>query len=277
MKQRIVVVLALVGALLTLNVAFGENLPKPDQRFTAKNLRLIEKNIDIGLDKTTCPGLQESAAAVLRQVESYAPDYSYRSSLIPLMALLNDHQENPSARILAAVALHNLNSTEGNHVIRMTGRYSGQPLVRKLCAALASDPPPAAPKTVVSLVKTELAVKSLHQEDPRFTVENLRIIEKNIVDELNFRGDNTLQTSAAKTLYEIECYAPAFRFSSAIIPLMAIVKSHDQPVTTRIWAARALHAIHSARGDFALAMMAKFSNQSRVRKFCATLSAIRRS
>jgi hypothetical protein len=129
------------------------------------------------------------------------------------------------------------------------------------------------PRAAVSLVKTELGIKKLHHEDPRFTVHNLRMIEKNIVDELDNGQDKTVQTSAAKTLYEIECYAPAFRFSSAIIPLMAILKSHDEPATARIWAARALHAIHSARGDFAIAMTAKFSNQSRVRTFCSTLSA----
>jgi len=277
MRRMKAVVLTQIVMLLSLNVALGGDPPKPDARFTAKNLHLIEKNIDQGLSDADCPGLQESAAAVLHQVEMYAPDYSYSESVIPLMAILQNDREKTSTRILAAAALYDLDSSPGDFAIETTARFCHQQLVKRICSDLMRDRVSDISRVTTPLYKAELADKSLHHEDPRFTVENLRLVEKNIVDGLKSTADTSLQASAAKTMYEIECYAPAFRFSSAIIPLMAIVKNHDEPVNARVWAARALHAIHSARGDFAIEMTAKFSNQPRVRTVCAGLSASSKS
>ena len=272
MKQQGCVVAVLVTALVAINVSIAENLPKPDTRFTAKNLTLIEKNIDIGLDDTHCPGLQESAAAVLHEVESYAPDFTYSASAIPLMSVLDDHQANTSTRILAAVALHGLNSPEGNYDVEMTGKDSRLPLLRRICAMLSNDNPPPLPQAVASLYRSELGVNTVHKADPRFTVRNLGIVDENIAVDLRNSTDRSVRKSAVKTLYELESFAPAFRFPSSVIPLLAIVKNHNEQLSTRLMAIRDLHGVHSPEGDFTIERMAKLSKQTQIRILCARLS-----
>ena len=272
MRRSMIMVLALAGALVTQNAAGRNMLPKPDWRFTAANLHRIEQSLDGALADNDCPGLQESAAAVLREVEDYAPDYAFPSTVIPLEALLHNNREKPSTRILAAAALHNLDSPDGNFAVEMAGRYSNQPLVRKICTALAADRSARITRITAPLLKSELGTSTLPPVDARFTVQNLKIIESNLVDGLENSADTALETSSAKTLFEIECFAPAFQFADAIIPLMAILENSNGQVAARLWAARALHELHSVRGDYAVEMMVKFSNQPLVRRLCAGLS-----
>ncbi len=108
--------------------------------------------------------------------------------------------------------------------------------------------------------------KVLHS--PYFTDAKLYQIETNIIIALQ-SGYPGIESSAAHTLRELKAYNPGFSFSRSIIPLMRIVKSETADTRSRLCAILALYDLKSDRGDFAIAGMAKYSVNQKVKKLCS--------
>jgi hypothetical protein len=81
-----------------------------------------------------------------------------------------------------------------------------------------------------------------------------------------------MQLTAAETTRQLKGIIPDRSFSSLIIPLMRIVKDENADASPRVVAAIALHNLHSAMGDFAIARTAQFTSNERVKNVCSWLS-----
>jgi hypothetical protein len=101
-------------------------------------LPLIEKNLIIGLE-SNIPSLQASAALVLRQVKSLASTYDFSLSVIPLMRLVRTESYDATVRMAAALALHELNSAQGDFAIARIAKYEENPRVKKLFQAMTYE------------------------------------------------------------------------------------------------------------------------------------------
>ena len=82
------------------------------------------------------PGLQASAAETIRELRAVLPSHSYSSLVIPLMGVVKDEHADVSARIVAALALNELESDMGNFAIKRVARFSECKRIRNLCAWL---------------------------------------------------------------------------------------------------------------------------------------------
>jgi HEAT repeat protein len=107
--------------------------------------------------------------------------------------------------------------------------------------------------------------------DPRFTEEKLKRIEKNLVLAME-SSSPSLQASAALVLKQVKTNVPEYGFSSAIIPLMRILKDEQKEANVRIAAALSLQDLKSERGDFAIQRTAQFSDNGRVKHICSWLT-----
>ncbi|MGD0339211.1 MAG: hypothetical protein ABSB78_10520 [Bacteroidota bacterium] len=103
---------------------------------------------------------------------------------------------------------------------------------------------------------------------PYFSDAKLYQIETNLIVALQ-SGYPGIESSAAQTLRELKAYNPGFSFSRSIIPLMRIVKSETADTRSRLCTILALYDLKSDRGDFAIAGMAKYSANQKVKKLCS--------
>jgi HEAT repeat protein len=123
---------------------------------------------------------------------------------------------------------------------------------------------------VILLANISLA-KDTKNTDIRFTDDKLKRIEKNLVIALE-SSSPTLQASAAMVLKQVRAAVPEYGFSSAVIPLMRMLKDEDKEPNVRIAAALALQDLKSSRGDFAIKRTAQFTDVDRVRHICSWLT-----
>jgi hypothetical protein len=103
------------------------------------------------------------------------------------------------------------------------------------------------------------------------TQEKLRLIEQNLIIGLE-SNIPTLQASAALVLRQVKEIAPAYEFSLSVIPLMRLVRTESYDPTVRMAAALALHGLRTAQGDFAIARIAKFEDNPRVKKLLQAMA-----
>lgn len=106
---------------------------------------------------------------------------------------------------------------------------------------------------------------------PRFTRATVDQTEKSLVMAL---GSNSLglRTSAAQTVRDLKALMPERSYSRLVIPLMRIVKDQDAERCSRVIAALALHELHSAVGDFAIAREAQFTDCPKMKHICSWLA-----
>ncbi len=112
------------------------------------------------------------------------------------------------------------------------------------------------------------------RHSPYFSDEKLYQFETNLIIALQ-SGYPSLESSAAQTLRELKAYNPGFSYSRSIIPLMHIVKTETADTRSRLCAILALHDLKSDRGDYAIAITAKFSDNQKVKKLCYWLAYTR--
>jgi hypothetical protein len=103
------------------------------------------------------------------------------------------------------------------------------------------------------------------------TQEKLRLIEQNLIIGLE-SNIPTLQASAALVLCQVKEIAPEYEFSLSVIPLMRLVRTERYDPTVRMAAALALHGLRTAQGDFAIARIAKFEDNPRVKKLLQAMA-----
>lgn len=137
--DRLVVFVCLVaGALLFTSPAIaGENdafiASLPQER-----IDLIEHNVVFALT-SGIPGMQADAAQLVRDLKSICPEQSFSASVVPLMGILKDEDAEPSARILAALALDRLGSSMGDFAITRTALFTDNQKLKHVCTWLAYE------------------------------------------------------------------------------------------------------------------------------------------
>ncbi len=120
------------------SVVFANNPESSNVLLSQEKLPVIEKNLIIGLE-SNIPSLQASAALVLRQVKSLAPQYEFSLSVIPLMRIVRTESYDATVRMAAALALHELNSARGDFAIARIAKYEDNPRVKKLFQAMTYE------------------------------------------------------------------------------------------------------------------------------------------
>ncbi len=129
----------LIGAIVLTGVGFGQDRQNVDPRYTLESLKSIEQNLVIGLQDTEHPGLQASSAQQILDIQGIVPSYPFSSALIPLMAILKNDNAPVTARIYAALALHNLHSQRGDFAIERIAEFTHLPQLQKLCTAMSTE------------------------------------------------------------------------------------------------------------------------------------------
>jgi hypothetical protein len=104
-----------------------------------------------------------------------------------------------------------------------------------------------------------------------FTRATIEQTEESLIQALESDSPG-LQLSAAITVKELKLLFPERSFSCFVIPLMRIVKNEEGEPCQRVVAALALHDLHSAIGDFAIARAAKFIECSQMKRTCELLT-----
>lgn len=107
------------------------------------------------------------------------------------------------------------------------------------------------------------------------TEDQLDRIEANLVVGLK-SGIPSLQTSALFVLRLVKAAALQHDFSSAIIPVMAILRDEEQACNARILATLALNDLKSGRGNYAISMVARFADEGRLKHVCQWLEYYRK-
>jgi hypothetical protein len=135
MKISKVVLSAMFVALFAINQTLGQGSSQP--RFTQQKMERIEENLAICLE-STIPGVQATAASTVRQLIALVPEYSFSHRItIALMRIVKDEGATSGSRILAALALHDLDSEMGNFAIKMQARFGDCEKFKHFCALLA--------------------------------------------------------------------------------------------------------------------------------------------
>jgi len=105
----------------------------------------------------------------------------------------------------------------------------------------------------------------------RFTNSTVEQTERALVQALMSTSPG-VQTTAAQTIRDLKALFPDYAFPLAVIPLMRLLKDENGDAASRILAALALHDLHSARGDFAIARTVKFTDCEQLKRLCWWLS-----
>jgi len=103
--------------------------------FSQEQIERIEKNIVKTL-VSDIPDLQINGALTLHRFREVAPEYGWNRCIIPLMHILNGEENDPSARLIAAMALHELRSSRGDFAISRNAQFTDNPRVKRYCAIL---------------------------------------------------------------------------------------------------------------------------------------------
>jgi hypothetical protein len=96
----------------------------------------LEKSIARSLESNS-PTQQIEAAMLLHRAQALAPTYEWDRCIIPLMRILNRESNEASARLLAALLLHELRSERGDFAISRNALFTDDPRVKRYCTILA--------------------------------------------------------------------------------------------------------------------------------------------
>ncbi len=107
-----------------------------ENKWTDEKLSMIEENLVADLESPNI-GVSIGGAQTVREMKQHVPDYDYSKIIIPLMRIVKNEDADRAARILAALALHDLNSERGNFAISREGEMSKDEIFRSFCANLA--------------------------------------------------------------------------------------------------------------------------------------------
>lgn len=112
---------------------------------TKEKLNTIEDNLVRNLESKSV-GMMLGGAQVVRELKAKVPDYGFSKVIIPLMRILKDKTADRAARMMAALALHDVNSDRGNFAIQREGEMSDDDLLRMVCLNLSRTQKGKAPK-----------------------------------------------------------------------------------------------------------------------------------
>jgi hypothetical protein len=91
------------------------------------------------LEKSIARSLESNSptAMLLHRAQALAPTYEWDRCIIPLMRILNRESNEASARLLAALLLHELRSERGDFAISRNALFTDDPRVKRYCTILA--------------------------------------------------------------------------------------------------------------------------------------------
>ena len=136
-KRSIVAGLCLIaGGLLCMTSAFAGENDEYIGSLPQQKIDLIEVNVVNAL-QSGIPGMQADAAQLVRDLNSIRPEQEFSKTVIPLMAILKDEEAENGARILAALALNQLESEKGYFAISRTASFTSDPMLKHVCTWLA--------------------------------------------------------------------------------------------------------------------------------------------
>jgi len=137
MKQ--ILLLAAGACLFVAGVARAQESSGPAfNPANAARLEQSKQSLVMALESSS-PGLQATAAQTVRELKSLVPDDPFTCMIIPLMRIVKDEDAAVEARILAALALHELNSEKGDFAIKGEAKHSGVSRFKYICAALTAE------------------------------------------------------------------------------------------------------------------------------------------
>jgi hypothetical protein len=106
-----------------------------DKPLTKEKLNRIEDNLVRNLESKSV-GMMLGGAQVVRELKAKAPDYGFAKVIIPLMRILKDKTADRAARMMAALALYDVNSDRGNYAIQREAELSDDDLLKMVCTNL---------------------------------------------------------------------------------------------------------------------------------------------
>jgi hypothetical protein len=104
--------------------------------FTEEKIALIEDNLVKDLESTN-PGVVIGGTQTVREMKAAVPSHDFTKLIIPLMRIVKDENADRAERILAALALDEIDSDRGNFAISREGEMSGDEVFKSLCANLS--------------------------------------------------------------------------------------------------------------------------------------------
>jgi hypothetical protein len=107
------------------------------------------------------------------------------------------------------------------------------------------------------------------QEAKPLTAQQLEMIQKNVLANLE-HSSLDVRAATMQLLIEMKKTYPAYNLNYAVLPMMETLKSDPKP-EFRILAALALYHLDSDLGRFAVERRAKFDDDDRVARHCASL------
>lgn len=130
------VLLLLMAGSVQAQEATADTSVNMDMPLTKEKLNRIEDNLVRDIESPSV-GVCLGGAQVVRELKAKAPDYSFSKVIIPLMKVLKDKSADRAARMMAALALHDVNSDRGNFAIKREAEMSDDDLLKTVCMNLA--------------------------------------------------------------------------------------------------------------------------------------------
>jgi hypothetical protein len=123
-----------------------------------------------------------------------------------------------------------------------------------------------------------IVVGTSYGSKPRQSDDTLHMrvatIEKVIIKAFQSDDPEALK-NAACNLRRLKHLVPTYDWDKCIIPLMHVLNAEEHDATARVIAAGILHELQTERGDFAISRNAQFSDDIRVKRYCAILAKAR--
>jgi hypothetical protein len=120
--------------------------------FKGSTVDVIERSLAMAL-RTPSPGMQASASQVIRDLKVLLPDQDFSLLVIPLMGIVKDEDADVSVRMVAAIALHDLQSGKGDFAIQRVAQFTKNERMKHHCLWLTYERvlknPPASKTTAV--------------------------------------------------------------------------------------------------------------------------------
>ncbi len=131
----VAVVIVLAGGLIGAGTAFAASEDEYVLNLSEAQLNVVEQNLVQALESNS-PGLQASAAQIIRDVKKLRPEFKFSQSVIPLMGIVKNERSDIGARIVATLALHELKTARGDFAISRSAKFSNNGRIQHLCTWL---------------------------------------------------------------------------------------------------------------------------------------------
>lgn len=106
--------------------------------FKGSTVDVIERSLAMAL-RTPSPGMQASASQVIRDLKTLLPDQEFSLLVIPLMGIVKDEDADVSVRMVAAIALHDLQSGKGDFAIQRVAQFTKNERMKHHCLWLTYE------------------------------------------------------------------------------------------------------------------------------------------